>query len=262
MAIDPIAAHFGPPGRQLYGVHHPPSGAGHRQAVVICQPLGNEYQRTHRAIAQLAARLSGQGFDVLRFDWSGTGDSWGSLADVSTETWLEDVALAVDEARRRTRAPRVDLVGLRIGVTLAVLGSDRVDRVDRLVLWEPVVSGAAFMAEAFEEQRELWSRLPHVPAARTGPDVEVCGYDYPARLVASIEAMRLNRISPRCAKALVVGSVPEGIDQFRSAWESDRPLQHEQVGGPKFWRGDAQRAVLATEPIQFISAWLENGRAP
>jgi alpha-beta hydrolase superfamily lysophospholipase len=260
MDSEPIAIHFGPPGRQLYGVYHPAADGGRRRAVVVCPPLCNEYQRAHRAVARLAAQLSAQGFDALRFDWSGTGDSWGSLADVSTDTWLEDVGLAVEEARRRARSLRADVVGLRLGATLAVLGAGRLDRVDRLVIWEPIVCGATFIADAVEEQRDLWSRLPGVPSARTAPDVEVYGYDYPSRLVASIEAMNLTGTRPRGSKILVLSSAREAIDQLQAAWESTLPWENRTLIGPSFWRGDAEKAVVAMEPLHVIATWLLDGR--
>ena len=36
---------------------------------------------------------------MLRFDYRGTGDSFGELGEVTVSDWLEDIALAVREGR-------------------------------------------------------------------------------------------------------------------------------------------------------------------
>ena len=41
--------------------------------------------------------LAERGQHVLRFDYRGTGDSFGELAEVSVHDWVEDIALAVRE---------------------------------------------------------------------------------------------------------------------------------------------------------------------
>ena len=68
-----------------------------------CQPLGHEYIRAHRTFNQLAAGLARAGFPVLRFDYSGTGDSSGADEMGSVKRWMADVreAMGVGPPRRR-----------------------------------------------------------------------------------------------------------------------------------------------------------------
>jgi pimeloyl-ACP methyl ester carboxylesterase len=150
---------FGPRAKQRFGYIHDPSG-GASGAVLICPSWGPEYQYAHRALRVLAKRLSERGRHVLRFDYSGTGDSWGDTTDASFAAWQDDVDLACRQLRERAGTSRIDVIGLRLGAALACGAAATRDDVRRLVLWDPVTDGNAWIAER-------GSRTPADPAART-----------------------------------------------------------------------------------------------
>lgn len=131
---------FGGADRQLFGYHHAPAGAG-ASAVVLCPSWGPEYQYAHRAFRSLARRLAERGAHVLRFDYTGTGDSWGDSTEAHRDIWLEDIGLAIDELQKRSALPRVDLVGLRFGAHLAATAASSRADVRRVALWDPIVDG-------------------------------------------------------------------------------------------------------------------------
>ena len=134
---------FGSSDHSLFGVYHPPKGRTARDhGIVLCYPLGQEYMRSHRAFRQLANLLSRRGYHVLRFDWYGTGDSMGESDEVRVAHCLADVGTAIDELEDNAGVERVSLVGLRLGATFATLGAAGRSDVERIVLWDPVVSGA------------------------------------------------------------------------------------------------------------------------
>ncbi|MDX1695840.1 MAG: alpha/beta hydrolase, partial [Ketobacteraceae bacterium] len=134
--------YFGDKSRQLYGVLHPAEGASFRdEAVVLCYPYGQEYERAHRAFKILANNLSNLGYEVLRFDYAGTGDSWGDSDDISMAEWQADIRQAVAEAKDTAGVDRVSLIGLRLGATLALMAADRIEGLHRVVCWDPVVDG-------------------------------------------------------------------------------------------------------------------------
>jgi uncharacterized protein len=138
------AFYFGPPNGRLFGAYHAPEGTPLSRGVVICQPHGHEYVRTHRALRNLAVLLSQQGHAVLRFDYYGAGDSDGDSADASVDQWIADISLAADELRRTARVARVSLVGVRLGAALAASAAAARTDVDALVLWDPVVRGREY----------------------------------------------------------------------------------------------------------------------
>ena len=138
--------YFGPD-RRLFGIYHPPHPGRQRDGIVLCQPIAHEYCRTHRAFRNLAQQLARAGCAVLRFDYSGSGDSLGDGADVRLADWVADVAAAIEELKRRSGVARVTLVGLRFGAAVAALTAASRQDVSAVVLWDPVVSGAAYLAQ-------------------------------------------------------------------------------------------------------------------
>ena len=139
---------FGDEANVLYGVHHAPRGSTPRSAgIVLCYPFAQEYMRAHRAFRQLALLLSAQGFHVLRFDYTGTGDSGGEPADMSLSRWDDDLRMAIEELMETAAVDDVWVVGLRLGGALAARAASH-PAVRGIVLWDPIVTGAEQLAEA------------------------------------------------------------------------------------------------------------------
>lgn len=156
---------FGSSGRQLFGMYHPPRGTTTRTTgVVLCYPFGQEYMRAHRAFRQLANLLTKAGFPVLRFDYSGSGDSAGASDAASLAQWQDDIATAMEELRDTAEVQRVALVGLRLGAALALRAAAARDDVTAVVLWDPVVDGRGYVTEL--------EALAEVPVAARGNDEE------------------------------------------------------------------------------------------
>ena len=70
--------------------------------MVLCYPWGSEYIHAHRALRQLATRLSMAGFHTLRFDYFGTGDSAGEMEDADLGVWEDDIETAIEELKKDT----------------------------------------------------------------------------------------------------------------------------------------------------------------
>lgn len=136
---------FGPSERQLFGTYHPPRNGEGRVLTVICPPLFVEYTRTWLALRKLAMSLSERGQHVLRFDYRGTGDSFGDIADVAVADWKEDIALAVHEGCELSGSTVVRMIGVRAGAMLACDAVGAEERVQRLVLWDPIADGAGYI---------------------------------------------------------------------------------------------------------------------
>lgn len=102
----------------------------------------------------LATQLERAGYAALRFDYSGTGDSLGDSQAATVDTWVGDVAIAADRLRSASGAARLAVVGLRFGATLATLAGARGDlRLRHLVLWDPIIDGAAYVRELAQQHR-------------------------------------------------------------------------------------------------------------
>lgn len=139
----------------MLGTLHAPQRLRPRSAaVLLCNPLGEEASRAHRIYRVLATQLERSGFHVLRFDYSGTGDSMGESDDVSIAGWIADIGAAAEQLLSTSGAKKLVAIGLRLGGTLAALATSRGGlRLRHLVLWDPVVDGKAYLRELATHHR-------------------------------------------------------------------------------------------------------------
>lgn len=204
---------FGTSARQLFGMYHPPRGELTRATgVVLCYPFGQEYMRSHRAFRQLANLLTKAGFPVLRFDYSGSGDSAGGSEEASLARWQEDIGTAIDELRDTAEVKQVALVGLRLGAALALRAAAARGDVSRLVLWDPIVDGAAYVAEL-----EALAEVPAGTGARGAMDSAdtwgVMGFPVTAGFRRELATLESGRVTTApAAKALVIAAAARPAD--------------------------------------------------
>ena len=147
-------------GRELFVAHHGPTGASRSHALLLCNPFGQEAIRAHRFYRVLADRLAATGFDVLRFDYFGTGDSGGDDEEFDLLGALADTQFLAEWGVMQLRPAQMSLVGLRLGASIAMLASARLPgRISQLVLFEPVVDGAAYVEQMLEVQRRELAQI-------------------------------------------------------------------------------------------------------
>ena len=182
--------------RPIFMWHHVPA-AGHRRnaAVVLCPPLGFEYMSVYATWKTLGERLASAGFDVLRIDYDGTGDSAGDHNDTGRLcAWRSSVDAAIDAARRLAGASSVTLFGLRAGAMIALDAAAERGDVDRIVLWCPFASGRAYLRE-LRAQTAL-AREAYAADEPSAPGMNVCGYILTQETIDALEQWRLDRLEP------------------------------------------------------------------
>lgn len=136
------AFHFGSRQRRLFGYYEPAqANLSKVQAALLCHPMGNEQVFAYRTMRQLATRLVRAGFHVLRFDYFGTGDSYGDTGEGDLASWCDDIETAIEELKEISGATKVDVIGLRLGANLSArVALHRPEEINKLILWEPLAA--------------------------------------------------------------------------------------------------------------------------
>jgi alpha-beta hydrolase superfamily lysophospholipase len=223
---------FGPCNQQVFAIYHPPIGGSGQVLTVICSPLFNEYMRTHLALRDLAISLAARGQHVLRFDYRGTGDSFGELGEVAISDWVEDIALAVREGREITGSSVVRLLAVRAGALLACKSVGATNGVQRLVLWDPVPDGAGYLESLRRVQVAMLERNDYLSRAERRQAMhEYAGDRLSERMLEEFRSLDASAYStvPKCKLRIVstssntdfsVPGVPQDVAPFRCDWDS------------------------------------------
>jgi dienelactone hydrolase len=187
-ATEVSAGYFGPDDRPLFGWLYKPART-RRTAVVIVPPFGYEAicaARSLRHFAEVAAR---EQLIALRFDLDGTGDSAGDDLDPDRlGHWLASIDAACDLVRSHG-AERIVLVGIRLGVLLAVRAAERRGDIDGLVAIATVPSGRALLREGSALQAALGLEAP--PPGSAIPERELVGFAISDATWAELSAIDL-----------------------------------------------------------------------
>ncbi|HJR70337.1 MAG TPA: hydrolase 2, exosortase A system-associated, partial [Gammaproteobacteria bacterium] len=223
-----------------------------RGAVLFVPSFAEEMNKSRRQLALQARSLAAAGYAVLLVDLFGTGDSEGNFGDARWETWLGDLAAAVQWLATRGHA-RIVVCALRFGALLArELVGQVGERVERLVLWQPVTSGRQYM-EQFLRLRVAAAMVGGAPAVTVrdlrdtlarGAAVEVAGYELHPELVGAVDRSELTSYPPSSRVPihwLELASEPgrgigAGSQRVLAAWrERGATVAVDEVIGPQFW---------------------------
>jgi uncharacterized protein len=205
---------FGDDEEPLFGVYEPPRASVARgAAVLLCSPIGMEYQRAHYALRLVAAQLAKAGFHVLRFDYHGIGDSSGQVSTGQFDRWLDDIELAARELNEISGAQDLIIVGLRMGAVLAIEAlSNRDINAKAIVLWDPVVVGREYLAML----EDLHSQLLLNRNAPLKPTDELMGARFPHDLRAAIQRVNLVECSKLPDSQIAALIVSEDSSDYRA----------------------------------------------
>ncbi len=246
---------FGSSERPLFGIYHPPRAAQSRGCgVLICQPIGQDYMRTHRGMKKLAEQLAISGYPTLRFDYFGTGDSGGESVEASLSGWLDDIAIAVEELKESAQVERVAVVGLRFGALLAHAAVSQRDDLDRLVLWDPVPVGPEYLQSLLQS-----AEAPGSGFSAGQPIVGVHGFPLTEALQEEIRSFDPYQGGSTSlgGSLLVVSEDKEHYhDIFHRLKEIDSRWTHLVVDMEADWDA-AQRAGAVVLPHKMILAIVE-----
>jgi alpha/beta superfamily hydrolase len=256
--------HFGPEGQRLFGVYHAPGATQAASAgAVLCYPVLQEYFRSHRAFLRLAALLAARGWHVLRFDYSGCGDSYGD-GPRDPGAWRQDLRIAVRELRERSGAGRLALVGLRAGASLAASAAESVQPLSDLVLWDPVVDGREYARDLDAFRHSATLRASHrQQMARLSPNDRGVGLEITPDVMQLLGSLdREEQLNARARRILVLDSQASDAtaDFARRLGEGRSGVTFNRLSEGPVWgerkKHSPHNVVVPTASLQAIVNWM------
>jgi pimeloyl-ACP methyl ester carboxylesterase len=167
----------------------------------------------------------------MRFDYQGSGDSFGELEEMAVSDWLDDIALVEREGREISGSRVVHLVGVRAGSLLACKAASVLPAVKRVVVWDPVIDGRDYVRSLSDAQMALCDLHALLDRAqRRAAMCEYAGYVLSERMVAdlrSLDARVYSDLAPGMLRVITtsqepfpIAGVPCDTISYECEWES------------------------------------------
>jgi len=177
--------------RQLYYVLHCPAGRPKAQ-ILAAGPFASERAHAYASWVRWARFLADHGYEVMRFDYSGVGESTGQFEQMSFDDWLDDVCHTARFLDRRADGCPLILNGLGFGGLLVAKAFGKIPRADGLLLWSAPICGRDMLYDmlrlrlmtdfAVTGNTQRSSRDQYIAQLQAGKLVEVEGYHWSKRL--------------------------------------------------------------------------------
>lgn len=154
-------------GQKIFAVLHTPCEVENPPIVMICHGFSSSKHGSNRSYVRIAEGLAAIGIATLRFDFRGSGDSEGSLSDISLEDLISD-AFAVYQAienREEFDNERIGIFGASLGGAVALLSNAIHKRAKSIALWAPVARGDLWYRDLVKRNPDLTGQDPLVAMA-------------------------------------------------------------------------------------------------
>lgn len=126
--------------QRLFGVLHLPIKETKSPIVIMAHGFTDDKTGDNRLFVKFARKAAKAGIAVLRFDFTGSGDSEGDFAEVTLNSEMEDLKSAVDFVYNLSEVDnsRINLIGYSLGgaVSIALAAADQ--RIKSFIGWAPV----------------------------------------------------------------------------------------------------------------------------
>jgi pimeloyl-ACP methyl ester carboxylesterase len=202
-------------GSQLYCVRH--QCAKPRAIVVLAGPFFSERPFFYAPWVRWARYLAANGFEVVRFDYRGVGESTGSFQSMNFQTWAGDIQAVSDWIQAHLPSVPLVLHGLGLG---GLLAANRFDQglANALLLWSAPTSGEDVLREGLMRRLSIEyimqpngqrkSYEDYVSELKAGGVLQVEGYPWSRHLWEDASQFRLAATYSTGAEAVSADGKP------------------------------------------------------
>ncbi len=236
---------------ELLGIYHPAADQNSRRGMVICPPLLTDLSRSYQSIRVLAEKCAEAGYHVLRFDYSGTSDSFGEWANAGPRNWVKDIGKAAEELSEISGAESMTLLGIRFGGLLALHAAAEINP-QSLILWDPISDGRSYRSSL----DRIHSNLVHLHIGLSKPEKqqaekESCGFDRVPWISDELESFSLPQDIPESVETirLVTTIGCPTLSDIESRWQREgRKVICKQIDFDCAWEASPE-AILNPAPV-------------
>ena len=243
--------------KSLNSVYHMPESMERDTGIVFCYPLGQEYIRCHRLFVNMANKSALLGYNTLRFDYSGTGDSSGDFKSLTLNSCLNDIHTVVQELKNTCDVSKIILIGVRFGATLSLLYSQKY-KVDKLVLWSPVYNGQKYLKGLVKDYKNWLEGSFTKEKIIQKNGLSSFGYFYSSDLIKEIEGISPNvfRVSSKIPTLLIDNDIEPVYKDFKN-------VNFEKIVNDEFWlkRDDErEKSFVPINEVNKIIDWISTDK--
>jgi len=221
--------------------------------LVMCHGFTGNRIEAHFLFVKAARAFCEAGWNVLRFDFRGSGESGGRFRDMTLGSEIDDALMALEALRAEPTvdAARGGLLGLSLGGFVAACAAGRDGSVRALVLWSAVAEMAELVRERWqmptdEEQFDPRGYYEHgaheigagflLDCARIKPREEIAGHPGPVLVVhgTNDQAVPLDH-AHRYMEAIPSDDATLRVIEGADHTFSTVALEHELIGLTRDW---------------------------
>lgn len=205
--------------------------------------------------------LARAGIPVLRFDYYGTGDSAGDISEADTGRWIEDTHAAIEELKDTGNVDKVCVVGLRLGALVASYACSTRKDIEQLVLWDPIISGEAYLEELrYEIKNQISVRRTNFE--NSDGTLHFNGFAANDNFQKSLKELDLLNTFPGSPSNVtqMVSNVNDNMSSLKQSWSNNEGFMFKHIPTSGDWNFvDSNGGILLPQPIiqaivdQFIS---------
>ena len=218
----------------------------------MCYPFAEARLRVHRLYKSLAEYFCSSGYDVIRFDYWGQGDSDGDFVESTIKTMIEDSNCIITYFKEAFSLNKIIVFGLRLGANIAMKVSENINDLS-LILYEPIVDINSYINQLLRLNLLTQMRIYGKPIKiskilleewQSGSSLNIEGFEISTKTYEQFHLLDLYKSKINVKKILWISSVisdnAKKINQKTNKLifkfeKAECNATHCFVTAPKFW---------------------------
>ena len=257
---------LGKTNEHIYAVFYPSENTkGSRSALLMCPPSPQESQRVWWLYGSIGGRFAQMGCPGLRFDYAGTGDSFGDSDEFGPRRCQQDIAHAAHALLHMTGARKLIFFGTRFGALLlatipkALLPDVRIE----FIFLDPILDGSAYIQEMqVRQQRRVDGLRYQVEKYLSQQNPELLGYPLSDQM--NSEYSNLSLSNPTLDAGAVVNTVITERTLQTTLYENlmtklNRRNSVNLIEETISWNdsGELERVIFSSKLVDSIATYFE-----